>query len=152
MNNSSPIDTKERGDEIFRKFLAVQRHLRQYARQMDDRGISQRDFAVLRFVLESETVTIGDVKEYLVRSPSVASTVISNLEKSGFVTRTRSTEDNRVVLVALTEKGREFAAAAPLGGLPLLRRKLQTLPPKQLKTLEEAMNVFIALLEIESEE
>ena len=151
MNNLQSTDSAERGDEIFRKFLALQDHLRQYARQMDDRGVRPRDFAVLRFVLESEPVTIGDVQEYLVRSPSVASTVIANLEKSGFVTRTRSTEDNRVVLVTLTEKGRQFAAAAPLGGLPLLRRKLKTLPHEELAPLEDAMNKLIALLEVDYE-
>lgn len=151
MNNLPSANSSQHGDEIFRKFLAIQDHLRQYTRQMDDRGIRPRDFSVLRFVLESEPVTIGDVQEYLVRSPSVASTVISNLEKSGFVTRTRSTEDNRVVLVALTEKGRQFAAEAPLGGLPLLRRKLKTLPPEQIEPLEDAMNMLIALLEVEYE-
>ncbi len=151
MNQIDFTNLNERRQEVFRQFLAIQHHLRQYTRQMDDRGIRPRDFSVLRFVMESGPVTIGDVQEYLVRSPSVASTVISGLEEAGLVTRTRSTEDNRVVLVALTEQGRQFADDAPLGGLPLLRRKLQTLPPEQIETLEEAMNLLFALLEVEDE-
>ncbi len=151
MNQSAITNLDGPRQEIFRKFLAIQHHLRQYTRQMDEHGIRPRDFSVLRFVMESGPVTIGDVQEYLVRSPSVASTVISGLEEAGLVTRTRSTEDNRVVLVELTEKGRQFAAEAPLGGLPLLRRKLQTLPPEQVETLEEAMNMLFTLLEVEDE-
>ena len=37
-----------------------------------------------------------------------------------FVTRTRSSEDNRVVIVALTPAGEEIAANTPLGGIVLL--------------------------------
>ena len=151
MNSSIPTNAGERAEDIFRQFLAIQHHLRQYARQMDERGIRPRDFSVLRFVMESGPVTIGDVQNYLVRSPSVASTVVAGLEKAGFVTRTRSTEDNRVVLVELTEQGRQFADDAPLGGLPLLRRKLKTLPTEQIETLEQAMNLLTNLLEMNDE-
>ena len=58
--------------------------------------------------------------------------MIANLEKDGYVTRTRSQTDNRVVLVALTNQGRALLTSTPLGGLPLLRRELQALPQDRL--------------------
>jgi len=90
--------------ETLHKFLTINRFLRQYARQMDGSGIHPRDFSVLRFLIEHESATVGAVQDYLYGSASVASAVISKLEESGYVTRTRSRTDNRVVIVEPTHE------------------------------------------------
>jgi DNA-binding MarR family transcriptional regulator len=135
------------GDTIH-KFLIINRFLRQHARQMDDRGIRPRDFSVLRFLLEKGSATVGQVQEYLYRSPSVASTLIAGLEEAGYVTRTRSREDNRVVIVELTPTGRELAENNPLGGIALLRRRLSTLSPERLARMNAALNDIMELMEV----
>lgn len=135
-------------DKAFHKFLSLFRFLRKYARQMDSRGISPRHFSVLRFLLESGAATVGEVQAYLYRSPSTTSTLVAQLEEAGYVTRTRSREDNRVVIVELTPAGREIAAETPLGGLPLLRRRLKTLPEERLRLIDEALAEIMQLMEV----
>lgn len=134
------------------KFLTINRFLRQYARQMDDSGIHPRSLSVLRYLTEMELATVGEVQEYLYCSASVASSVISKLEEGGYVTRTRSSEDNRVVLVAPTAVGRQMAEALPMGGIALLRRRLPTLAPDRLARMDAALADIMELMEVPESE
>lgn len=147
-NQASRQSTEQLSSEAIHKFLILYRYLRQYGRQIDERGIRPREFSVLRFLQESGTATVGQVQEYLYCSASVASTVIAGLEEKGLLTRTRSAEDNRVVLVALTPAGEEAAAKTPLGGIVLLRRRLRNLPPERLAVIDSALADLLELLEV----
>ncbi len=134
--------------QAFHKFLTLVHITRQYARQMTEQGVSPRDFAVLRFILDMGPSSVGDVQTYLYRSASTTSALVARLEEAGYVTRTRSAEDNRVVIVELTEAGREIALHTPFVGLPLLRRKLLTLPVERLQRLNEALTDLVTLMEV----
>ncbi|MCB0080528.1 MAG: MarR family transcriptional regulator [Caldilineaceae bacterium] len=133
------------------KFLLINRHLRLYARQMDDKGIKPKQFSVLRFLAESGPATVGQVQEFLYNSPSTASTVISQLEEMGYVTRTRSAADNRVVIVEVTAAGAELAGQTPMGGIPLLRRRIEKLAPERLANLDAALADLMQLMEVQDE-
>jgi DNA-binding MarR family transcriptional regulator len=130
------------------KFLIIHRHLRQYSRQMDGQGIRPKQFSVLRFLMEHGPATVGEVQEYLYNSPSTTSTTLSQLEETGYLTRTRSTEDSRVVIIELTDEGREIAANAPMGGMPLLRRRLRGLPEEHLQRINDALTDIMDLMEV----
>jgi DNA-binding MarR family transcriptional regulator len=138
--------------EAFGRLLRLLRYLRQHRHQMKDQGISPRDYSVLRFLHESGSATVGEVQAYLHSSPSTASTLIAQLDAAGYVTRTRSNVDNRVVIVDLTPEGREVALRTPLAGLPLLRRQLGTLPKEQLLLVNEALGEILQLLEVTGNE
>jgi DNA-binding MarR family transcriptional regulator len=123
-------------DQVFHQVLALMRLARQYARKIiDEQGVKPRDMSVLRFLSEHDDVTVSQVQQYIHHSPSTTSTMIAKLEKEGYVTRTRSQSDNRVVLVALTNQGRALLTSTPLGGLPLLRRELRALPQDRLEEM-----------------
>lgn len=143
-----PTDHQALANATIHKFLTINRFLRQYARQMDEGGIHPRAFSVLRYLTEQEAVTVGAVQEYLYCSASVASAVISKLEEGGYVTRTRSRTDNRVVIVEPTAAGRALAATTPLGGIALLRRRLPTLTPERLARLHDALDDIMEMMEV----
>lgn len=130
------------------KFLLIHRHLRQYARTMDDQGLRPRQFAVLRFLLENGPATVTEIQAHLYTSASTASAVLTQLEEAGYVSRTRSDEDSRVVIIDLTTAGRELASRAPLGGIVLLRRRLPTLPENRLRQIDEALGEIMRLMEV----
>jgi len=139
-------------NDALHKFLTLHRHLRQVARQLDDQGLRPRQFAVLFYLLEEDSATVSEIQEYLYTSPSSASTIISQLEEAGYVTRTRSASDNRVVNVELTAAGRHITQNTPLRGIALLRRRLDTLSEDRLKMLDEAMSDLIRLMEVDDRE
>ena len=153
MTETNPTEqTDQLAGEAIHKFLILYRYLRQYGRQIDERGIRPREFSVLRFLLERGAATVGGVQEYLYSSASVASTVLGGMEEKGLVTRRRSAEDNRVVIVELTEEGAALATQMPLGGIVLLRRRLPTLPPERLQMINHALSEIMTLMEVPEDE
>jgi DNA-binding MarR family transcriptional regulator len=134
--------------QVFHHFLALLRYTRQHARTMiDEQGIKPREFSVLRFLHETGPATVGQIQAYLHKSPSTTSAQIAQLEEMNYVTRTRSQADNRVVIVELTPEGREKATRTPLGGLPLLRRRLDRLPEERLVQIDEVLDELMRLME-----
>jgi DNA-binding MarR family transcriptional regulator len=77
--------------------------------------------------------------------------MVADLEKVGYVRRTRSQSDNRVVLVELTPEGEHIVQNAPLGGISLLRERLKGLSPDRLSVINEALTDLVQLLEIEAD-
>jgi MarR family transcriptional regulator, 2-MHQ and catechol-resistance regulon repressor len=79
------------------------------ARHVADEGdITMSQFGVLEALLHLGPLSQGDIGQKLLLSGSNVTTVIDNLEKRGFVTRTRRRGDRRVVDVTLTESGRKL--------------------------------------------
>jgi len=138
--------------ETIQTFLIVYRYLRQYSRQLHSEGFSGRKIATLRHLLEAGPLTIGQLRDYLYISDSTTSELVAKLEEAGCVERTRSEEDNRVVLVSLTPSGHESAQSAPLGGIPLLRERLKALPPERVALIHEALTEIKHILEIDDEQ
>ena len=136
--------------ETMQKFLTVYRHLRQYSRQRHEEGISGRMVSALRY-LEAGSRTVGQIRDYLYISDSGASELVARLEKMGYVTRTRSNVDNRVVIVDLTSAGCDLVQKTPLGGISLLRTQLRMLPQERLSAINEAMTEILTLLEIDDD-
>lgn len=135
-------------DLVFHHLLALIRHTRRYGRQiLDESGLTPRDFSVLCYLLETGSATVGKVQAYIHKSPSTTSALIAQLEEKGYVTRTRSAEDNRVVIVELTPAGGQIAKNTPLGGLPLLRRRLNQLNEKRLSEIDSVLTEIMQLME-----
>lgn len=139
-------------NEALHKFLMIHRYLRQVARQMDEQGLRPRQFAVLVYLLDVDSAMVSEIQDYLYTSASTASTIVSQLEDDGYVTRTRSEEDNRVVNVQLTEAGRAIAQNTPLRGIGLLRRRLDALPEDRLQMIDAVMSDLVELMEVSDSE
>lgn len=136
-------------DQVFHRYLSLQRHTRQYGRQLlDDSGLTQRNFSVMCYLLEAKSATVGQIQTFIHKSPSTTSALISQLEEKGYVTRTRPKEDNRIVIVELTPIGREITENTPLGGLPLLRRRLSKLSIKRLEEIDGVFQEIMHLMDI----
>jgi DNA-binding MarR family transcriptional regulator len=134
--------------ETIHTFLSVYRYLRQYSRQMHEEGMSGRQIATLRYLLEAGPQTIGQLRDYLYLNDSSTSELVTKLERAGHVARARSEADNRVVVVTLTPAGHDVALKTTLRGIPLLREKLKALPPERLARVREAMAELQSLLEL----
>lgn len=135
-------------DQVFHQFLALTRIQRQYARRIiDEQGIRPRNLSVLRFLSEHDAVTVSQIQEYIQHSPSTTSTMIADMEAVGYVMRTRSQEDRRVVFVTLTPAGRSMLANTPLGGSPLLHRELRVLSAERLAEMSGVLSELNALMQ-----
>ncbi len=134
--------------ETMHTFLSLYRYLRRHARRMQEQGLSGRQVATLRYLLEAGPRAVGQLRDYLYISDSSTSELVAAMEQAGYVTRARAESDSRVVLVSLTPAGRAAAEGTPLEGIPLLREKLKALPPERLQALHDALAEIRELLEI----
>ena len=143
-------DGAAEAEEVIHRLLAIHRHLRRYSKRVtSELGISGRQLAVLRRLHEAGPLSVGGLSAYLYVADSTASELLASLETAGLVTRSRSTEDNRVAVVALTPAGQALVARAPLGGVALLRQQLRSLPPEQAVALARTLATIAGLLEID---
>lgn len=138
--------------DTIQKFLRVYRYLRSYSRQMQMEGLSGRKISALRYLMDGGPRTMGQISDYMNISDSSASELIADLKGKGLVSRRRSEEDNRVVLVEATAAGRSIAEQTPLGGVPLLREVFKTLSDERLERINHAMTDIMSLLEIDHEQ
>ncbi len=142
------IQPEPLSDKVFHRLLTLLHYSRKHARlMMDESGLTPRDFSVLRCLMELNSATVGQVQTLLHKSPSTTSTLIAQLEEKGYLTRRRSPEDNRVVIVELTPTGRRLTENTPLGGLPLLRRELGYLTEQRLLEMDAVLTDLLRLME-----
>lgn len=81
------------------------------ARHVAEEGdITMSQFGVLEALLHLGPLSQGEIGQKLLLSGSNVTTVLDNLEKRGFVKRTRRAGDRRVVDVELTDSGRKLIA------------------------------------------
>jgi DNA-binding MarR family transcriptional regulator len=136
--------------EAIGSLLTLHRYLRRSSRARSESGISGKQHATLR-TLENGSLTMRGLSGILFTGESATSELIAKLEGAGFVRRERSNEDNRVVLVSITDSGRQIADQTPLAGLPLLRERLRTLEESELRQIHSAVQRVLDVLEVEAD-
>jgi len=80
---------------------------------------------------------------------ATASSMLDRMESGGYITRARSEEDNRKVLIEPTDLGRQVAQEAPLGMIGQLRQVLPTLPAAELERMNAVMGRLISICGID---
>ena len=69
--------------------------------------ISENDMHIIEAVGIDSPKKVSEIAKSLNVTPGTMTVNIDNLEKKGYVTRTRSEDDKRVVFISLTERGRK---------------------------------------------
>ena len=89
---------------------------RVYKPLLDRLGLTYPQYLVMLVLWERDDVPLKDIGEKLFLDSGTLTPLLKRLEAQGLVKRTRSTEDERQVLIALTPKGqalRDEARAVP---------------------------------------
>lgn len=106
-----------------------------YKPLLSELELTYPQYLVLMVLWESDGVSVSSLKDRLFLDYGTLTPLVKRLETRGFLTRNRSPEDERQVLVYLTEQGRA------------LREKAANVPPQiasasgcSLKELDELKN------------
>jgi DNA-binding MarR family transcriptional regulator len=124
-------------DDVYTRLLTFRTRLRRFERWSADQaqaaGLTPAQHQLLLAVRghsDSRGPTVGDIAEYLLLRHHSAGELIQRAEAAGLVTRTRDSEDQRVIRLQLTEAAAEclqaltelhlqelerFSAESPLG-------------------------------------
>jgi len=90
----------------WRDVLAAERRLRARDRQRPDE-LSMAHFRALHALAEEEPLPAGRIAAEADLTPASVTQMLDGLEARGLVVRSRSGEDRRVVMVSLTDAGRQ---------------------------------------------
>ncbi|RSV44182.1 MarR family transcriptional regulator [Sphingomonas sp. ABOLD] len=89
--------------------MAIQRL---YKPLLDRLGLTYPQYLVLNVLWRDDQLPIGHIAERLALEPSTLTPLLKRLEAAGFLRRTRNPENERQVIVALTDAGRAMRAQA----------------------------------------
>lgn len=85
---------------------------REYQPLLDELGITYPQYLVLMILWEKDQLPVNDIAKKLVLNTNTITPLLKRMEQQGLVERLRSKEDERKVLVYLTEKGKQLQEQA----------------------------------------
>jgi DNA-binding MarR family transcriptional regulator len=102
--------------------------------------------ALFKIEIEGET-TAGDIAKTAELSPASVTAMLDHLEQDGIIERRRAAHDRRVVLVTLTEQGRELVAAKRDAWRARATQALDGIGDADLHAAADVMRRMAALLD-----
>ena len=126
-----PIPQPEEFGLPLATFLLLQHGSRHLHHRLETAGgygdLTPSQFYSLMILDQMKSLPLSKISERIRRSPGNMTMVVDNLEKEGLVERHRSQEDRRVILLQLTDLGRE---------------KIETARKQHQKTVERMLNIY----------
>src|SRR5207302_2784875 len=109
----SAVDPLRLDNQIcFAVYSAAHAFNRVYKPLLDRLGLTYPQYLVMLVLWERDGVAVKDIGERLFLDSGTLTPLLKRLEAAGLVKRTRSTEDERQVLIALKPKGHALKEAA----------------------------------------
>ena len=96
-------------------------------------GLTYTQYIVFLVLWEKDGQPVGEIGEKLLLDNGTLSPLLKKLEQAGYVRRERSREDERVVVITLTEEGRVLQEKAK--DVPAKVAGCIDLPPEKAQTL-----------------
>ena len=96
-------------------------------------GLTYTQYIVFLVLWEKDGLTVGEISEKLLLDNGTLSPLLKKLEQAGYLTRKRSSEDERVVVITLTEAGKALQEKAK--NIPLKAAGCIDLPPEKARML-----------------
>ncbi|MEW4150407.1 MarR family transcriptional regulator [Bacillus thuringiensis] len=125
-------------EELSTNVFAMFRTLRNDIGKIFGAYIPWNEFIVLRILNRTNKEMVSRVANELNVSNSHITAVTEKLINKGFVTRSRSTSDRRVVYLEITEQGKDLVAKMEDAKKQYLQERFSTLS-------EDEMNVMISI-------
>ena len=86
--------------------------VRAYAPFLEPLGVTYTQYLVMMVLWEKESLKVSDLGEELWLESGTLTPVLKKLEAKGYLTRQRSSEDERCVTVTLTKEGEDLKQKA----------------------------------------
>ncbi len=136
MPTAIPTEIKPEIDSILEAILYLytesRRVTKELARQVDLTG---PQLTVLKMLEGLGDLSLSELSERIRAQNSTVTGIIDRMERESLVTRTRSTEDRRVVKIRLTDKGSKIARAIAVEPMEIFRGALDSLTAGETREL-----------------
>ena len=121
-------------------YLCSKEIIRKYTPLLNELDLTYTQYIVMMYFWEKKKSNVKDIGKTLLLDSSTLTPVLKKLEKKGYITRLRSTVDERNLEVAITDSGNK------------LKKKALSIPNKMGKCInlskEEAMCLYSLLYKV----
>ena len=132
----------------FPVYAASRLIIREYQPHLDKLGLTYPQYLVLMVLWEDDNLTVNDIARRLILNTNTVTPLLKRMEQQGIIVRKRSDEDERKVIVQLTNKGRELQEdASRIPESLMIRLGDSNLDMDELLRLKESLNSIIRFLD-----
>jgi DNA-binding MarR family transcriptional regulator len=125
---------------------------REYQPHLDRLGITYPQYLVLLVLWETDNLTVNEIAHRLILNTNTITPVLKRMEAQGLISRQRLPEDERKVLISLSDKGKELRnSAAEIPEKLAASLKTQDVTLDDLLTLKTRFNSIIGYLKDKDE-
>lgn len=101
----------------FPLYAAARRVTGKYTPYFKELGLTYTQYIVFMVLWEKDNVTVGDICRRLYLDSGTVTPLLKKMEDKGWIRRSRSHDDERIVMITLTDEGRS------------LQKKCRDIPP-----------------------
>ena len=111
------------------------------------KDITNNDMHIIEAIGISEPRNMSAIAKTLLVTVGTLTIAVNNLVKKGYVNRTRSEKDRRVVLISLTEKGKRAYEHHRQFHEKMIKATIQNMNPQEEEVLAQALTNLIGFFE-----
>ncbi len=142
--------TEGRKDDIARAFDNLRRVVQVvhgYSKRAErGAGLTGPQLWAIKVLGEFAPIMTTELARRMYLHPSTVIGILDRLEARGLVKRVRSSEDRRVVIAALTEKGKRTVGKVPAVAQGLLLRGFEELSEHDLQVISDGLELLVRIL------
>ena len=92
----------------FPLYVCAKEVVRRYTPLLEPLGLTYTQYIVMMVMWEHKSISIKDMGKLLFLDSGTLTPMLKKMEKAGWITRRRSEEDERMVIVSITESGEQL--------------------------------------------
>lgn len=96
----------------FPMYAASRLITREYQPHLDKLGITYPQYLVMMVLWETDNISVNEITQKLILNTNTVTPLLKRMESMGFIKRRRSDDDERKVIVSLTNKGMRLQSEA----------------------------------------
>ncbi len=98
----------------FPLYAASRKIIKLYTKWLKPLGITYTQYLVFLVLWEKNEASMGEICQELMLDTGTLTPVLKKIENAGYIERERSTDDDRVVMIRLTTKGKKLQEDAKI--------------------------------------
>ena len=96
----------------FPLYACAKEVVRRYTPLLEPHGLTYTQYIAMMVMWEHKSISIKDMGKLLLLDSGTLTPMLKKMEKAGWINRKRSEEDERMVIVSITERGEELQERA----------------------------------------
>lgn len=156
MRNKKPAAARRRTDDlsiaVLKSFRVIYGSVRQHFRDVRrTTGISGSQLWILHEVMRTHGIGVSELAAKLAIHQSTCSQLVDKLVRADLMSKTRLSDDQRRVELAVTARGKRTLASAPGPAEGVLPEAIAELSPAALRGLQRGLQQIISALDVKDE-